>query len=90
MESLDGISGMGPAESMGGIEGETFWRILSEASHHSPFVLQKRDIVLSCGKGHEHHVFGKTEYLWDDAQPCEPLLNIWVLRVRRFLICHPG
>ena len=70
-ESLDGIleEMAAGARSMGGIEGETFWRIpdRGEAIKFAIRFAKEGDIVLSCGKGHEQSMcFGKTEYLWDD------------------------
>ena len=70
-ESLDGIleEMADGARSMGGREGETFWRIADrgEAIKFALRLAREGDIVLSCGKGHEQSMcFGKTEYLWDD------------------------
>jgi UDP-N-acetylmuramoyl-L-alanyl-D-glutamate--2,6-diaminopimelate ligase len=70
-ESLDGIlAGMADgARSMGGVEGETFWRIpdRGEAIRFGVRVARSGDIVLACGKGHEQSMcFGTTEFLWDD------------------------
>jgi UDP-N-acetylmuramoyl-L-alanyl-D-glutamate--2,6-diaminopimelate ligase len=70
-ESLDGIldeMAVG-ARSMGGVEGETFWRVpdRGEAIRFALGLARPGDIVLSCGKGHEQSMcFGATEYLWDD------------------------
>jgi UDP-N-acetylmuramoyl-L-alanyl-D-glutamate--2,6-diaminopimelate ligase len=70
-ESLDGIleEMAAGAQSKGGREGKTFWRIpdRGEAIKFALQLAQEDDIVLSCGKGHEQSMcFGKTEYLWDD------------------------
>jgi len=70
-ESLDGIleEMAAGARSMGGVEGETFWRVADrgEAIRFAIHLAREGDIVLSCGKGHEQSMcFGKTEYLWDD------------------------
>jgi UDP-N-acetylmuramoyl-L-alanyl-D-glutamate--2,6-diaminopimelate ligase len=70
-ESLDGIleEMAAGARSMGGREGETFWRIADrgEAIKFAIRLAREGDIVLSCGKGHEQSMcFGNTEYLWDD------------------------
>jgi len=70
-ESLDGIleEMAAGAKSMGGREGETFWRVpdRGEAIKFALRLAQPGDIVLSCGKGHEQSMcFGTTEYLWDD------------------------
>ena len=54
---------------MGGVEGETFWRVpdRGEAIRFAIRLAKEGDIVLSCGKGHEQSMcFGRTEYLWDD------------------------
>jgi UDP-N-acetylmuramoyl-L-alanyl-D-glutamate--2,6-diaminopimelate ligase len=70
-ESLDGIleEMAAGARSMGGVEGETFWRVADrgEAIRFAIHLAREGDIVLSCGKGHEQSMcFGKIEYLWDD------------------------
>ena len=70
-ESLDGILDemAAGAESRGGREGETFWRIpdRGEAIKFALKLAHPGDIVLSCGKGHEQSMcFGKVEYAWDD------------------------
>ena len=70
-ESLDGILDemAAGAESRGGREGETFWRIpdRGEAIKFALKLAHPEDIVLSCGKGHEQSMcFGKVEYAWDD------------------------
>lgn len=79
-ESLDGIleeMAIG-ARSMGGREGETFWRIADrgEAIRFALRLAREGDIVLSCGKGHEQSMcFGKTEYLWDDRTAMRAALS---------------
>jgi UDP-N-acetylmuramoyl-L-alanyl-D-glutamate--2,6-diaminopimelate ligase len=70
-ESLDAIleEMADGAMSRGGREGETFWRVpdRGDAIRFALHLARPRDIVLSCGKGHEQSMcFGKTEYLWDD------------------------
>ena len=57
------------AESKGGIENESFWRIpdRGEAIRFGLKLAQSGDIVMACGKGHEQSMcFGTKEYLWDD------------------------
>jgi len=57
------------AESKGGIENETFWRVpdRGEAIRLGLKLAQPGDIVMACGKGHEQSMcFGTKEYLWDD------------------------
>jgi len=70
-ESLDGILGemAAGARSMGGREGETFWRIpdRGDAIKFSLRLAHFGDIVISCGKGHEQSMcFGAKEHPWDD------------------------
>lgn len=70
-ESLDGIltEMAAAAESQGGIEGKTFWRIpdRGDALRFAVSLAQAGDIVMACGKGHEQSMcFGEREYLWDD------------------------
>ncbi|HQV64403.1 MAG TPA: UDP-N-acetylmuramoyl-L-alanyl-D-glutamate--2,6-diaminopimelate ligase, partial [Anaerolineales bacterium] len=79
-ESLDGIleEMAEGARSMGGREGETFWRIpdRGEAIKFALRLAREGDIVLSCGKGHEQSMcFGKTEYLWDDRTAVRAALS---------------
>jgi UDP-N-acetylmuramoyl-L-alanyl-D-glutamate--2,6-diaminopimelate ligase len=71
IESLDGIleDMAAGARSMGGCEGETFWRVpdRGEAIKFALQLARPEDIVLACGKGHEQSMcFGETEYPWDD------------------------
>ena len=57
------------AESMGGKDGVTFFRVhdRGEAIRLAIKMGQPGDLVISCGKGHEQSMcFGTTEYLWDD------------------------
>jgi len=57
------------AISQGGVEGETFWRILDrrDAIRFALTLAQPGDFVIACGKGHEQSMcFGTTEYPWDD------------------------
>ena len=79
-ESLDGIleEMAEGARSMGGREGETFWRIpdRGDAIKFALRLAKEGDIVLSCGKGHEQSMcFGKTEYLWDDRTAMRAALS---------------
>lgn len=57
------------AESRGGVEGKTFWRVSDrgEAIRFAISLAQPDDVVIACGKGHEQSMcFDDTEYLWDD------------------------
>jgi UDP-N-acetylmuramoyl-L-alanyl-D-glutamate--2,6-diaminopimelate ligase len=70
-ESLEGILAemAAGAESRGGIDEETFYRIgdRREAIRFAVRIAREGDIVMACGKGHEQSMcFGTTEYLWDD------------------------
>jgi UDP-N-acetylmuramoyl-L-alanyl-D-glutamate--2,6-diaminopimelate ligase len=70
-ESLEGILGemAAGARAVGGIEGETFFRVLDrgEALRHAINCAQEGDLVIACGKGHEQSMcFGEIEYPWDD------------------------
>jgi UDP-N-acetylmuramoyl-L-alanyl-D-glutamate--2,6-diaminopimelate ligase len=70
-ESLGGILAemANAAESKGGVEGKTFWRVpdRGEAIRLAVKLAQPGDMVLACGKGHEQSMcFNTTEYLWDD------------------------
>ncbi|NSW53509.1 MAG: UDP-N-acetylmuramoyl-L-alanyl-D-glutamate--2,6-diaminopimelate ligase [Anaerolineae bacterium] len=70
-ESLDDILRMmaRAAESMGGIEGETFWQIPDRgaAIQFAVDQAQPGDLVCAFGKGHEQSMcFITTEYPWDD------------------------
>lgn len=70
-ESLDAILAemAAGAESQGGIEMETFWRVpdRGEAIRFALDLAQPDDVVVACGKGHEQSMcFGSKEYPWDD------------------------
>jgi UDP-N-acetylmuramoyl-L-alanyl-D-glutamate--2,6-diaminopimelate ligase len=70
-ESLEAILAemAGGAESRGGVEGKSFWRVQDrgDAIRFALRLARPGDIVLACGKGHEQSMcFGTTEYLWDD------------------------
>lgn len=57
------------AESRGGVEGVTFWRVpdRGEAIRFALSLALPGDVVIACGKGHEQSMcFGETEYPWDD------------------------
>ena len=57
------------AESRGGVEGKSFWRVpdRGEAIRQALRLARPGDIVMACGKGHEQSMcFGETEYAWDD------------------------
>jgi UDP-N-acetylmuramoyl-L-alanyl-D-glutamate--2,6-diaminopimelate ligase len=70
-ESLEGILAemAAGAESRGGEEGKTFYRIpdRGEAIRFAVSLARPGDVVIVCGKGHEQSMcFGDTEYPWDD------------------------
>ncbi len=70
-ESLGDILGemAAGAESRGGIEGETFWRVPDRgaAIRFALSLACPGDLVIACGKGHEQSMcFGEIEYPWDD------------------------
>jgi UDP-N-acetylmuramoyl-L-alanyl-D-glutamate--2,6-diaminopimelate ligase len=57
------------AESRGGVERQTFWRISDrgEAIRFAVSLARPGDLVMACGKGHEQSMcFGDVEYPWDD------------------------
>jgi UDP-N-acetylmuramoyl-L-alanyl-D-glutamate--2,6-diaminopimelate ligase len=57
------------AQSQGGIEGKTYWKIPNrgEAIYFAVNQARAGDVVIACGKGHEQSMcFGVTEYPWDD------------------------
>ncbi len=69
----------------GGVEGETFWRVMDRgrALAFACSLARRGDLVIACGKGHEQSMcFGTTEYPWDDRQALraalrgEPLLTL--------------
>ncbi|HNT23422.1 MAG TPA: UDP-N-acetylmuramoyl-L-alanyl-D-glutamate--2,6-diaminopimelate ligase [Anaerolineales bacterium] len=66
------------AESRGGVEGQTFWRIpdRGEAIRFAVSRARPGDIVIACGKGHEQSMcFGTTEYAWDDRTAMRAALS---------------
>jgi len=69
----------------GGVEGETFWRVMDRgrALAFACSLARRGDLVIACGKGHEQSMcFGTIEYPWDDRQALraalrgEPLLTL--------------
>ena len=57
------------AQSRGGVEGKTFWRVPDrrEALRFAVSIARPGDVVIAYGKGHEQSMcFGETEYAWDD------------------------
>jgi len=79
-ESLDAILSemAGGAESKGGVEGDTFWRVPDRgaAIRFALSLAQPGDIVMACGKGHEQSMcFGETEYSWDDRTAMRAALS---------------
>ncbi|MBX3005234.1 MAG: UDP-N-acetylmuramoyl-L-alanyl-D-glutamate--2,6-diaminopimelate ligase [Anaerolineales bacterium] len=70
-ESLDDILAemAQAAESRGGVEGQSFFRVPDRGAAISFALLQAQpgDVVIVLGKGHEQSMcFGETEYPWDD------------------------
>ena len=70
-ESLDNILAemAQGADSKGGKEGQTYWRVPDRANALRLAVKMARpgDVVITCGKGHEQSMaFGEKEYPWDD------------------------
>lgn len=70
-ESLDAILSQmaDAAESTGGIEGKTFFRVTDRGDAIRLAVKSAKpgDLVIICGKGHEQSMcFETTEYPWDD------------------------
>jgi len=79
-ESLDEIleEMAAGAQSRGGIESETFWRVTDrgEAIRFALTLTRPGDIVLACGKGHEQSMcFGEREHLWDDRTAMRAALS---------------
>lgn len=66
------------AESRGGRESETFWRIPDrrEAIRFALEQARPGDLVIVCGKGHEQSMcFGTVEYPWDDRIAMQAALS---------------
>ncbi|MEZ4517175.1 MAG: UDP-N-acetylmuramoyl-L-alanyl-D-glutamate--2,6-diaminopimelate ligase [Chloroflexota bacterium] len=82
-ESLDEILTVmaAAAESQGGVEDKTFWRIRDrgEAIYFALGLAVAGDVVLVCGKGHEQSMcFGVTEYPWDDRTATRAALSAYL------------
>jgi UDP-N-acetylmuramoyl-L-alanyl-D-glutamate--2,6-diaminopimelate ligase len=79
-ESLQGIliEMAAGAESRGGVEGETYWRILDrgEAIRFGVALAKPEDVVIVCGKGHEQSMcFDEIEFPWDDRIALQAVLS---------------
>lgn len=79
-ESLDDILAemAAGAQSRGGLEGKTFYRIRDrgEAMKFALQLARPGDLVIACGKGHEQSMcFGTTEYPWDDRTALRAALS---------------
>lgn len=69
------------AESRGGVEGKTYWRIPDrrEAIRFALSLARPGDVVITCGKGHEQSMcFGEVEYPWDDRIAVRAALAEWL------------
>ncbi len=78
-ESLDDILAemAAGAESAGGVEGSTFWRIpdRGEALRFAVKKARPGDLVIALGKGHEQSMcFGEVEFPWDDRTALRAVL----------------
>lgn len=79
-ESLDAILEMMAegARRMGGVEGETFFRVPDRgaALAFACQLARRGDVVIACGKGHEQSMcFGEIEYPWDDREALRAALR---------------
>ncbi|MFN7209898.1 MAG: UDP-N-acetylmuramoyl-L-alanyl-D-glutamate--2,6-diaminopimelate ligase, partial [Aggregatilineales bacterium] len=79
-ESLDDILEMmaAGARRMGGVEGETFFRVPDRgaALAFACQLARRGDVVIACGKGHEQSMcFGEIEYPWDDREALRAALR---------------
>jgi len=66
------------ANSEGGVEGQSFWRIADrgEAIRFAISMARPGDVVIVCGKGHEQSMcFGEIEYPWDDRTAMRAALS---------------
>jgi len=66
------------AQSRGGVEGESFWRVMDrgQALAFGCSLARRGDLVIACGKGHEQSMcFGTTEYAWDDREAMRAALS---------------
>jgi UDP-N-acetylmuramoyl-L-alanyl-D-glutamate--2,6-diaminopimelate ligase len=84
-ESLDEIMAASAeaCRAMGGIEGETFWRVpdRGEAIYFATQMARPGDVVIAFGKGHEQSMcFGTVEYPWDDREAMRAALRGQPLR----------
>jgi UDP-N-acetylmuramoyl-L-alanyl-D-glutamate--2,6-diaminopimelate ligase len=64
--------------SRGGVEGETFWRVMDRGRALSLgcSLARRGDLVIACGKGHEQSMaFGEIEYAWDDREAMHAALR---------------
>jgi UDP-N-acetylmuramoyl-L-alanyl-D-glutamate--2,6-diaminopimelate ligase len=64
--------------SRGGVEGETFWRVMDRgrAMAFGCSLARRGDLVIACGKGHEQSMcFGTVEYAWDDREAMRAALR---------------
>jgi UDP-N-acetylmuramoyl-L-alanyl-D-glutamate--2,6-diaminopimelate ligase len=62
----------------GGVEGETFWRVMDRgrALAFGCSLARRGDLVIACGKGHEQSMcFGSIEYPWDDREALRAALR---------------
>jgi UDP-N-acetylmuramoyl-L-alanyl-D-glutamate--2,6-diaminopimelate ligase len=65
------------AESKGGQEGTTFWRVpdRGQAIKFALNLAKPGDVMIACGKGHEQSMcFGEVEYPWDDRTAMQAAL----------------
>ncbi len=66
------------ARRSGGVEGETFWRVMDrgKAIAFGCSLARAGDLVIACGKGHEQSMcFGEVEYPWDDREALRSALR---------------
>lgn len=66
------------AISVGGIEGQTFFRVhdRGDAIRQAVMMAEAGDLVIACGKGHEQSMcFDTTEYAWDDRTAMRAALS---------------
>ncbi|MGH2594151.1 MAG: UDP-N-acetylmuramoyl-L-alanyl-D-glutamate--2,6-diaminopimelate ligase [Anaerolineae bacterium] len=79
-ESLDEIMDVTARAlaAQGRVEGVDFWRVpdRGEAIALACSLAQPGDVVMACGKGHEHSMcFGEVEYAWDDREAMRAALR---------------
>lgn len=66
------------AIARGGVEGETFWRVMDRgrALAFGCQLARQGDLVIACGKGHEQSMcFGDVEHPWDDREAMRAALR---------------